>query len=189
MSAPRADASAPVRTGRPCRPRGEQAVRTLPRWAHQRACTRARVDDRQERPPRANGLAVPARPWSGRSRPRWFRSCDPSGEQLADRDCSKGRMDALSSQVPGVDDVIQRLEVRGPHRRESISRSSQLPPAELWGPGLPVHRFEDAVGTVIEDQTRPIDPVALLLYVCEMPHDLVGRPGVRSLVATGRVVG
>jgi hypothetical protein len=101
----------------------------------------------------------------------------PRGEELAERHLPKGGMDTLSPQVLDIDQRIQRLEIRGPHGRESGQKIAELPVPEADEPRFSIDGLEDAFRAVFEDHPRPVDPVALL-DVGEVPDDLVGRPGV-----------
>src|ERR1035441_3559622 len=72
-------------------------------------------------------------------------------------------------------------------RSEPIQQITQAPIPESGEPGLPIHWLEDAFGSVPKNQSRAVNPVALL-YEGEVPNNLVWRPGVGSFVAGDPVV-
>ena len=145
------------------------------------------VDDGKELAPRADGLAVLLGHGLDRLTQMVQVVHDPGREQLAQRDGSEGRVNALPSEVLDGDEDVERLEVRRSRPRESTQQVSEAPPCELREAGLPVHRLEDAIGSVLQDHTRPVDPVAFL-HVRHMPDHLVRRPGARPLGAVRPVV-
>src|SRR6202011_4184274 len=85
------------------------------------------------------------------------------------------------------DQRLQRFDIRGPHRGESVQKIAQLPALEAHEASFSVDWFQDAFGSVLEDHTCAINPIAFL-YVGEMSDDLVRRPCARPFVMRGPVV-
>src|ERR1041384_354470 len=113
---------------------------------------------------------------------------DPRREELAERNLTKRGVNASSLQIPYVDQRAKRLDIRSPYRREASQEIIERPAFETSESRLSIDGIENTIRAVLEDDPRPIDPVAFF-DVGEVPDDLIRRPRVRPLVARRPVLG